>query len=119
MMQRIPRSTLFPYTTLFRSGIDVPEGKLDHHAREVRRHILEALADFHVAGRALLVRNGQLLQLLHAPLKALARHLNLLVSPKTFALWRPRKPRRPEVSNFRLRGPLHVAMKVGFTCTLL
>src|SRR5258707_6332549 len=29
MIRRPPRSTLFPYTTLFRSGCDVPRGPLD------------------------------------------------------------------------------------------
>src|SRR2546427_2191434 len=45
MIRRPPRSTLFPYTTLFRSGLDrvpqllqaeVPEGE---HARELGAHL--------------------------------------------------------------------------------
>src|SRR5256886_16497909 len=34
MIRRPPRSTLFPYTTLFRSprlGLGVPRGRRDHH----------------------------------------------------------------------------------------
>src|ERR1035438_10862092 len=33
MIRRRPRSTLFPYTTLFRSGVDVGGGALRHSVR--------------------------------------------------------------------------------------
>src|SRR2546427_8109692 len=49
MIRRPPRSTLFPYTTLFRSGVDLPVGQLalvqfrwvaaEHdHASEATQH---------------------------------------------------------------------------------
>src|SRR2546421_5641650 len=38
MIRRPPRSTLFPYTTLFRSGLGVGVAALDH---EVRDHAVE------------------------------------------------------------------------------
>src|SRR2546422_6092178 len=34
MIRRPPRSTLFPYTTLFRSRVDVTVGKTRRHAAE-------------------------------------------------------------------------------------
>src|SRR3712207_9586504 len=42
MIRRPPRSTLFPYTTLFRSGL-LLELLLD--PREHRQHVLDALVD--------------------------------------------------------------------------
>src|SRR5690349_23482755 len=36
MIRRPPRSTLFPYTTLFRSRYDVPLGAVGSHARPDR-----------------------------------------------------------------------------------
>src|SRR2546422_3824267 len=36
MIRRPPRSTLFPYTTLFRSHVEIPLG--DHHALESAIH---------------------------------------------------------------------------------
>src|SRR3712207_6568214 len=37
MIRRPPRSTLFPYTTLFRSGgVDVPAGRGAHHQGDLR-----------------------------------------------------------------------------------
>src|SRR5687768_18148097 len=33
MIRRPPRSTLFPYTTLFRSGVGSPRGSASAHAR--------------------------------------------------------------------------------------
>src|SRR5438105_11363536 len=36
-IRRPPRSTLFPYTTLFRSEGAAPGGGASHHAREERR----------------------------------------------------------------------------------
>src|SRR3712207_8088579 len=35
MIRRPPRSTLFPYTTLFRSGIGADEGDIDRRAEAV------------------------------------------------------------------------------------
>src|SRR3712207_9382385 len=37
MIRRPPRSTLFPYTTLFRSGGDLPGESADGHRRRCRR----------------------------------------------------------------------------------
>src|SRR5436190_14983888 len=37
MLRRPPRSTLFPYTTLFRSGLRGPEGHLQHLHLGLRR----------------------------------------------------------------------------------
>src|SRR5256885_16507495 len=37
MIRRPPRSTLFPYTTLFRSHSSVPVGRSEHDNVEVRR----------------------------------------------------------------------------------
>src|SRR2546422_5121477 len=47
MIRRPPRSTLFPYTTLFRSGPDVAARAADHHPIEVLDPLLggEPLAD--------------------------------------------------------------------------
>src|SRR3712207_7971796 len=36
MIRRPPRSTLFPYTTLFRSSVD--DGELAEHVRRAQRH---------------------------------------------------------------------------------
>src|SRR5256885_12072739 len=53
MIRRPPRSTLFPYTTLFRSGAvrahDDPEDRvvaLEHVAQHLVGHLLRAEADF-------------------------------------------------------------------------
>src|SRR5437899_6513477 len=46
MIRRQPRSTLFPYTTLFRSGVD--EAPRDQRADRVVHH-----DDLHVLGRGL------------------------------------------------------------------
>src|SRR3989442_6251670 len=45
MIRRPPRSTLFPYTTLFRSVATIPEDLLDHYQRIARRHNGVALAE--------------------------------------------------------------------------
>src|SRR3712207_7881703 len=61
MIRRPPRSTLFPYTTLFRSGADhrVDDARLDPDAavgdrlvdrRHLQRGHRDALADRHVGG---------------------------------------------------------------------
>src|SRR3712207_9309534 len=39
MIRRPPRSTLFPYTTLFRSRVDLAPGVLDDPGRSVRRDV--------------------------------------------------------------------------------
>src|SRR2546430_16356234 len=59
MIRRPPRSTLFPYTTLFRSLVDVPEDAVDRldadrDADQVGRHAslqLVGLAHLPVRGR--------------------------------------------------------------------
>src|SRR2546425_6448904 len=38
MIRRPPRSTLFPYTTLFRSGVDAQAPAADHPARASQGH---------------------------------------------------------------------------------
>src|SRR5688572_1799541 len=38
MLRRPPRSTLFPYTTLFRSVTDLPWGMVFRHAGDAPRH---------------------------------------------------------------------------------
>src|SRR5256885_3903849 len=43
MIRRPPRSTLFPYTTLFRSDAPVLGRELDRVREEVPRHLLEEL----------------------------------------------------------------------------
>src|SRR3712207_7886230 len=51
MIRRPPRSTLFPYTTLFRSGLDVDEAvvgveRVSEHAAELeRRHLVLELLE--------------------------------------------------------------------------
>src|SRR2546428_791139 len=44
MMRRPPRSTLFPYTTLFRSVRDAPEHRGPHVQRAAERYQLELVA---------------------------------------------------------------------------
>src|SRR2546427_5116732 len=39
MIRRPPRSTLFPYTTLFRSPVD--ESKINRQAAELRSHVVD------------------------------------------------------------------------------
>src|SRR5687768_18261057 len=45
MIRRPPRSTLFPYTTLFRSGRGVEEDRADVDARDAVDERVVALAD--------------------------------------------------------------------------
>src|SRR3712207_8377471 len=59
MIRRPPRSTLFPYTTLFRSDVQVGQGRLDHDRvgtlGEVLRHLAQRLVGVgrvHLVGRA-------------------------------------------------------------------
>src|SRR6266699_6076944 len=60
MIRRPPRSTLFPYTTLFRSGARRPkwrQARLGHHRRPVRRseeHTSELQSRPHLVCRLLL-----------------------------------------------------------------
>src|SRR3712207_7347223 len=49
MIRRPPRSTLFPYTTLFRSGRDQEEE--DHHDPVVREDLVVRVRLHHVAER--------------------------------------------------------------------
>src|SRR3712207_7046128 len=48
MIRRPPRSTLFPYTTLFRSRVREPEHRQQDEQRDERR---DPPADAHVRGR--------------------------------------------------------------------
>src|SRR2546427_8260577 len=50
MIRRPPRSTLFPYTTLFRSGAD-------HAGRSL--HVLAADGGHHIAGRQAALRRSE------------------------------------------------------------
>src|SRR3712207_9330886 len=54
MIRRPPRSTLFPYTTLFRSQVDVPRAEIDRrddlNAELVASHLHEFLADVALEG---------------------------------------------------------------------
>src|SRR3712207_7485253 len=62
MIRRPPRSTLFPYTTLFRSALDLSEfhfedlladAGLDHELRlEVMRERVQRIARLHLVGRS-------------------------------------------------------------------
>src|SRR2546427_10649819 len=56
MIRRPPRSTLFPYTTLFRSLLDLPHVWLEAHYRAVKPERwlagfpLDRVVELHVAG---------------------------------------------------------------------
>src|SRR5688572_31896314 len=54
MLRRPPRSTLFPYTTLFRSVTDLPWGMVFRHAGDAPRHPSQ-LYQFALEGLALFV----------------------------------------------------------------
>src|SRR5256885_7243224 len=56
MIRRPPRSTLFPYTTLFRSLARVPIHKMRPHS-VIARRLLQKIHDFRQSCRALLARN--------------------------------------------------------------
>src|ERR1051326_1726730 len=48
MMRRPPRSTLFPYTTLFRSGVDADDGQSSgRYDRAVGESVFRDRATFH------------------------------------------------------------------------
>src|SRR5258708_24002316 len=54
MIRRPPRSTLFPYTTLFRSRVAAHDGQafgrlFDRHARRVYNHCFRRTADWSLA----------------------------------------------------------------------
>src|SRR2546430_12802072 len=50
MIRRPPRSTLFPYTTLFRSLVDPRDGvHVDLHDPEVRRHRADVRSEEHTS----------------------------------------------------------------------
>src|SRR5256885_3906845 len=100
MIRRPPRSTLFPYTTLFRSGLRVTFGR---HAEESDAFISssiqariddlhEAFADVHVA--AILTRSEEHTSELQSPCNLVCR---LLLEKK--------KNRYQMHSNFRKETP--------------
>src|SRR2546430_7745488 len=53
MIRRPPRSTLFPYTTLFRSGRpDIGEGRPVGNRRDERRRVIRLEVESQLPGRA-------------------------------------------------------------------
>src|SRR6267143_3959871 len=61
MIRRPPRSTLFPYTTLFRAGddgrpdlVDAAPGREVHHRVRSEEHTSELQSQFHLVCRLLL-----------------------------------------------------------------
>src|SRR2546429_3732256 len=48
MIRRPPRSTLFPYTTLFRSRDRQDEAEIDGHELVKREKLNDAVVDFHL-----------------------------------------------------------------------
>src|SRR3712207_8295410 len=91
MIRRPPRSTLFPYTTLFRSAVagvgvahDTGGGVVPQHAGEAARRVLRAVAENHHA--AVLDRKSTRLNSSHANisyavfcLKKKKKYLTLIV----------------------------------------
>src|SRR3712207_6928631 len=60
MIRRPPRSTLFPYTTLFRSGfVVVEEGRVERHRHGQRRLLEEVLDEAHVVGMGVVLAEQQ------------------------------------------------------------
>src|SRR3989475_7000222 len=60
MIRRPPRSTLFPYTTLFRSQLmlensrwDLPDADVERHMAVAFEYVMEALGDRDAAARRL------------------------------------------------------------------
>src|SRR4051812_49587167 len=49
MIRRPPRSTLFPYTTLFRSWVDIEYGELGAIASEVARGLIDLRSEEHTS----------------------------------------------------------------------
>src|SRR5258707_15133220 len=45
MIRRPPRSTLFPYTTLFRSALAAVHAPQEHHSQQALAHALRAIRD--------------------------------------------------------------------------
>src|SRR5690348_17936229 len=77
LIQRPPRSTLFPYTTLFRSRA-LERDRADHLAAEVERlHLLEQLAA--APERADAARPAQLVRGEREEVAAKCLHVDLLV----------------------------------------
>src|SRR2546430_10792850 len=75
MIRRPPRSTLFPYTTLFRSvrGVLAPDRALDHTVRPVRRvedrseeHTSELQSQSNIVCRLLLEKKKIFLRIIRA-----------------------------------------------------
>src|SRR2546426_3572367 len=74
MIRRPPRSTLFPYTTLFRSLLDVAPALADHH------HQLDLIVE--QRGQAVVERSEEHTSELQSPCNLVCR---LLLEKKKFA----------------------------------
>src|SRR5256886_3883847 len=115
MIRRPPRSTLFPYTTLFRSAWQVPQrgskAQLAELADQNARHLLDSLKieSFDIDERAA------------DPVFALGRDLGLAVVPRAFVcidistnqgrdtvgslVWfEAGRPKKAEYRRFKIRG---------------
>src|SRR3989454_12428689 len=92
MIRRPPRSTLFPYTTLFRSGQALREQSAgDKHPKQVNRAVAyHALKD-------------QLLDLLYSelPVEQVVEKLQRMFLGAAVAVRPERKPPRPKLSLYR------------------
>src|SRR5689334_24915344 len=89
MIRRPPRSTLFPYTTLFRSLMPMPQTKyriqktfLERHPRLIRseEHTSELQSQFHLVCRLLLEKKKKILKyrsFLYILLVFIEKHLHL------------------------------------------
>src|SRR2546426_2220316 len=91
MIRRPPRSTLFPYTTLFRSGLHDPVGCAlkDHQARRV-------------APRARLLRHAPLRQAVVELIDRKSTRLNsshLVISYAVFCLKKKKKQQQRDASD--------------------
>src|SRR5256885_9342959 len=77
MIRRPPRSTLFPYTTLFRSQLGLRLGDLGQVAQEIRRHLGRAVGGHAIepAGRATEVRSEEHTSELQSPCNLVCRLL--------------------------------------------
>src|SRR6516164_10819540 len=82
MIRRPPRSTLFPYTTLFRSGHGDCVGHSRQHHRDARsrseEHTSELQSQFHLVCRLLLEKKKKTLTSLIATLIKKQRHLEYI-----------------------------------------
>src|SRR2546427_13199139 len=97
MIRRPPRSTLFPYTTLFRSGL----GPLRLvRAREAAHHVPPRVHDLerHGAGRGMrevVIENRAVGGVLPRRLVGGRRRIGVLVPPHAYGGRRPGEGRRP------------------------